>query len=88
VPGSGWRACCATSGSVSGAHVIEAVRLAETLAALRARPLAGLSEVTEATRAVPCDGDDLRVALVNRNLVVGERLGEVPHDTPGVPSNE
>jgi Family of unknown function (DUF5682) len=70
---------------VSSAHVIEAVRLAETLAALRGRPLAGLSEVTEATRAVLCDGDDLRVALVNRKLVVGERLGEVPDDTPGVP---
>jgi Family of unknown function (DUF5682) len=70
---------------VSSAHVIEAVRLAETLAALRGRPLAGLSEVTEATRAVLCDGDELRVALVNRKLVVGERLGEVPDDTPGAP---
>ena len=37
---------------VSSAHVIEAVRLAETLASLRGRPLAGLAEVTEATRAV------------------------------------
>ena len=67
---------------VSTAHVIEAVRLAETLATLRGRPLAGLAEVTEATRAVLCDGDELRLALVNRRLVVGERLGEVPDDTP------
>jgi hypothetical protein len=70
---------------VSSAHIIEAVRLAEALATLRGRPLAGLAEVTEATRAVLCDGDELRVALVNRKLVVGERLGEIPPDTPGVP---
>ena len=65
--------------------MIEAVRLAEALATLRGRPLAGLAEVTEATRAVLCDGDELRVELVNRKLVIGERLGEIPPDTPGVP---
>jgi uncharacterized protein DUF5682 len=70
---------------VSGAHVIEAVRLAETLAVLRERPLAGLAEVSEATEAVLCDGDPLRLELVNRRLVVGERLGQVPPDTPAVP---
>ena len=67
---------------VSSAHVIEAVRLAETLATLRRRPLAGLSELTDATRAVLCDGDDLRVALVDRKLVVGEQLGSVPAGDP------
>jgi hypothetical protein len=70
---------------VSGAHVIEAVRLAEALAALRGRPLSGLAEVTEATRAVLCDGDELRLHLVHEKLVVGERLGAVPDDTPSVP---
>ncbi|WP_249713808.1 DUF5682 family protein [Rhizomonospora bruguierae] len=69
----------------SSAHVIEAVRLAEALATLRARPLAGLAEVTEATRAVLCDGDELRLRLVHRRLVVGERLGTVPADAPAVP---
>jgi hypothetical protein len=70
---------------VSSAHVIEAVRLADTLAHMRGRPVPGLSEVTEATQAVLCDGDPLRLELVNRRLVVGERLGAVPDDTPGVP---
>ena len=70
---------------VSSAHVIEAVRLAETLAWMRGRPLAGLSEVNEATRAVLCDGDDLRLALVDRRLVVGERLGAVPDEVPSMP---
>ncbi len=70
---------------VSSAHVIESVRLAEALAALRARPLAGLEEVTEAARAVLCEGSDLLTALIQRRLVVGERLGAVPAATPMVP---
>lgn len=70
---------------VSSAHIIEAVRLAETLAALRGRPLAGLSEVTEATRAVLCEGDDTVLRLVGEELVVGEALGAVPAETPTVP---
>ncbi|GGL08466.1 DUF5682 family protein [Nocardia jinanensis] len=70
---------------VSSAHIIEAVRLAETLAALRARPLAGLSEVTEATRAVLCEGDETMLRLVGSELVVGEALGAVPPEAPTVP---
>ncbi len=70
---------------VSSAHVIESVRLAEALAALRGRPLAGLDEVTEAARAVLCEGSDLLTALIQRRLVVGERLGAVPAATPMVP---
>jgi len=69
----------------SPAHVIESVRLAEALAALRGRPLAGLEEVTEAAQSVLCEGSDLLTALIQRQLVVGERLGAVPHATPMVP---
>ena len=70
---------------VSSAHVIEAVRLAQTLAAMRGRPLAGLAEVSEATKAVMCDGDDAAAAFVTSDLVVGELLGSVPEDAPPVP---
>ena len=70
---------------VSSAHVIEATRLAQTLAALRGRPLAGLAEVSEAAKSVMCDGDDLAAAFVTRDLVVGEALGAVPDDAPPVP---
>ncbi|GGM10322.1 DUF5682 family protein [Dactylosporangium sucinum] len=70
---------------VSSAHVIEATRLAEALATMRGRPLAGLAEVTDAAHAVLCDGDDLRLSLINRRLVVGDRLGRVPDQTPAVP---
>ena len=69
----------------SSAHVIEATRLAEALATMRGRPLAGLSEVTEAAEAVMCDGEPLRTELIGRRLVVGERLGGVPDDMPAVP---
>ncbi|MGW7713163.1 DUF5682 family protein [Streptomyces chartreusis] len=70
---------------VSSAHVIEAVRLAETLAAMRGRPLAGLSETTDAVRAVMCEGSDVPLALVQDRLVVGDVLGEVPRSAPAVP---
>ncbi|HEY5821662.1 MAG TPA: DUF5682 family protein, partial [Propionibacteriaceae bacterium] len=70
---------------VSSAHVIEAVRLAETLATLRNRPLAGLAEVTEATRSVLCDGDELAVRYVTDQLVVGQALGSVNEGVPTVP---
>ncbi|MFI0931325.1 DUF5682 family protein [Streptomyces sp. NPDC021019] len=70
---------------VSTAHVIEAVRLAETLAAFRGRPLAGLGETTDAVRAVMCEGSDVPLALVRDRLIVGETLGEVPDAAPAVP---
>ncbi|MQY28159.1 DUF5682 family protein [Nocardia aurantia] len=70
---------------VSSAHIIESVRLAETLAALRGRPLAGLSEVTDATRAVLCDGDESLLRLIGADLVAGEALGSVPDEAPTVP---
>ncbi|WP_329420164.1 DUF5682 family protein [Streptomyces sp. NBC_01693] len=70
---------------VSPADVIEAVRLAGTLAALRGRPAVGLAEATDAVRAVMCEGSDVPLALVRDRLVLGEILGEVPDTAPAVP---
>ncbi|MFJ2186849.1 DUF5682 family protein [Kitasatospora sp. NPDC087861] len=70
---------------VSSAHVIEAVRLARTLAVLRGRPLAGLTETLDAVRAVLCEGSDVALELVRDRLVVGDALGEVPDAAPAVP---
>lgn len=69
----------------SSAHVIEAVRLAESLAAVRERPLPGLAEMNEAARAVFCFGSDLPMRLIAEKLIVGEILGGVPEETPMVP---
>ena len=69
----------------SSASVIEAVRLAESLAALRGRPLPGLPELNEATQTVLCFGDALPLRLISQKLIVSERLGEVPDAIPAVP---
>ena len=69
----------------SAAHVIEGVRLAEALAALRDRSLPGLSELNEAAQAVFCFGSDLPMRLIHQRLIVGEVLGEVPAETPLAP---
>lgn len=70
---------------VSSAHVIEAVRLAETLAVMRGRPLAGLTETTDAIVAVMCEGSDVPLGLITDRLIVGDVLGEVPDAAPAVP---
>jgi hypothetical protein len=69
----------------SSAHVIETVRTAEALAALRDRPAVGLAELNEATQAVLCFGSDAPMRLIHDKLIVGETLGGVPAETPMVP---
>jgi hypothetical protein len=69
----------------SSASVIEAVRLAEALAALRDLPMPGLAELNEATLTVLCHGDRAPLTLIHEQLIVGDRLGEVPEETPAVP---
>jgi uncharacterized protein DUF5682 len=69
----------------SSANVIEATRLAETLASLRGRSLPGLDELHPAALAVLCGGDLAPMALVRRKLIVGDRLGRVPDEAPAIP---
>ncbi|WP_008314900.1 DUF5682 family protein [Leptolyngbya sp. PCC 6406] len=69
----------------SSASVIEAVRLAETLSALRDRSFPGLSELNEAAQTVLCFGDTLPLRVIHNQLIVGQRLGQVPAETPMVP---
>jgi hypothetical protein len=69
----------------SSAHLIEAARLADALAALRERPAPGLDEINEATRSVICNGDDAPMRLIAEALLVGEVLGSVPSGVPMVP---
>lgn len=69
----------------SPASVIEAVRLAEALAAMRGAPLAGLAELNDATQAVLGFGDDAAMQLIGKRLLISERLGGIPETTPMTP---
>ena len=69
----------------SSAHIIEAVRLAEALAALRGLAAPGLPELNEATQTVLCFGDAAPMHLIHKRLIVGERMGAVPPDSPMIP---
>ncbi len=70
---------------VSSANVIEAVRLSEALSALRDLPMPGLAEQHEAIQTVLCNGNAAPMSLIRDKLEIGERLGEVPTETPVVP---
>lgn len=69
----------------SPASVVEAVRLTETLASLRGRSTPGLDDLTEATLAVLCHGDGTPLRVIERQLIVGLRIGETPAEAPVVP---
>lgn len=71
--------------ATSAADVVEATRLAHSLAGLRGRPLAGLAEVGDAARAVLGHGSDQPMRVLSADLVVGRRIGAVPASTPMVP---
>lgn len=70
---------------VSAADAVEATRLAEALAAIRNRPLAGLAEVDDAARAVLGQGTDAPMRMISDSLVIGHQIGAVPDATPMVP---
>ncbi len=62
----------------SSAHVIEAVRLAEALAALRGLSIAGMNELADASLSIFCGGHEAPMALIHKNLLVGDKIGQVP----------
>ncbi len=66
----------------SSAHIIEVVRLAESLADMRDVAAARLREITEATQAVMCLGDPLPLRFIYEHLTAGEVMGAVPPDAP------
>ncbi len=69
----------------SSASVIEAVRLAESLGAMRNLPIPGLVEMQESARALFCWDSDAPMQLIHRELVLNEMLGRVSPETPAVP---
>ncbi|HPU32841.1 MAG TPA: DUF5682 family protein [Phycisphaerae bacterium] len=71
--------------TASSAEVIDTVRLADALAAMRGLPLPGLAEMNEAILTVLCHGQIAPMALIRQKLEIGDRLGAVPKSTPTVP---
>jgi hypothetical protein len=69
----------------SVAHVIEAVRLAESLSSLRNLSKAGLEELNESTLSILCNGEPILLHLVHEELIVSDKIGEVPTEIPKPP---
>lgn len=70
---------------VASAHVIEAVRLSETLASLRGTEQPGLDDLRESAVSVMGAGSESLLKLIERELVFGEVLGAVPDTVPSAP---
>ncbi len=69
----------------SSAHVIEAVRLSETLAAMRGLSVPGMNELYESAVTIFCNGYDSMMELVEKKLIIGDIMGKVPDEIPVVP---
>jgi hypothetical protein len=67
------------------ASAIEATRLALGLAALRDLPMPGIAEMREAALAAMCDGNPVPLAMLERKLYIGERVGEIGERVPQNP---
>ncbi len=69
----------------SSANIIEAVNLSKHLAAMRDIPLPGLLELKEAALSTLCNGLDIKFNLIERKLVIGDKVGRLPKSVPTVP---
>lgn len=67
------------------ASAIEASRLALGLAAIRDLPMPGIAEMREASLAAMCDGNPVPLAMLERKLYIGERVGEIGERVPQNP---
>jgi hypothetical protein len=69
----------------STASVIEAVRLALALAALRGHAMPGLAEMRDATLSALCHGDEAPFRIIETRLVIGDRVGQIDDRVPQMP---
>ncbi len=70
---------------VSPAHNIEASRLAQTLASLRAHSKPGITELFDAVTTVYCSGDRKLIDHLEKELLEGSKVGVVSDEIPTVP---
>lgn len=69
----------------SSAQIIEAQRLAETLASLRERSRPGLQEWLDALHSLLFATNPRAFDLIEKDLLLAERLGAIPAQTPLLP---
>ena len=69
----------------SPANVVEAVKLAHNLAAIRNKGLPGITELKEAALTTFCNGDEIKYKLIEEKLIIGDVVGRVPKKIPSVP---
>lgn len=70
---------------ISTASVIEAVRLSHSLAAVRCRPEPAFEEIREAVVACMCFGEARIWQQVEKKILLGDQVGQIPDNAPLVP---
>ncbi|WP_267553996.1 DUF5682 family protein [Rhizobium rhizogenes] len=69
----------------STASAIEAARLALGLASMRGLSVPGLAEMRDASLSSLCHGDHVQLAMIERQLYIGDRIGEIDAAVPQMP---
>ncbi|MEO0911425.1 MAG: DUF5682 family protein, partial [Pseudomonadota bacterium] len=67
------------------ASLIETVRLTRSLAAVRGRPAPGFEEMRDATISVLMHGETLPWRIIEKRLLLGTQVGQIPDDLPLAP---
>jgi hypothetical protein len=70
---------------IASAHVIEAYRLVRSLCDLRQKNYPSLEDLNEAIITIMSDGDNKSLDIIQKTLIVGERIGQVPKNLPKHP---
>jgi len=71
--------------AASTASAIEAARLSLGLASMRGLAVPGLTEMRDASLSALCHGDDGQLAVIERKLYIGSRIGEIDEAVPQMP---
>lgn len=69
----------------SPAHAQEAVRLATTLAELQGQSIPKLDDLDAAALSILCGGSRERMQLIEKQLILGKKVGFVPENASQVP---
>lgn len=69
----------------SSAHALETYKLAIALCQIRGKSRISIEELNEAMLTVMCSGDGILLQLINEELIINNKIGNVPTEIPKVP---